>query len=145
VTRSPANVAVLTRAYPRAVPGALRQVQADVRSGALVVAGTADRAGTDADLWVPERCAAPDVAGAGLGPATARRVDGGWRIAVPIPAAGDYRIAVTCAATGTTSSSTPPTVDEGEHLPATGSPSQLPLVLVLLGLAALARRLSRTG
>jgi endoglycosylceramidase len=97
VTRPATNVAVLTRAYPRAVPGRLRTLRADIPTGALDLTGTADRAGVSADLWVPARCADPVVAGRGTSGAVRRPVAGGWRIAVPVERAGDYRIQVRCA------------------------------------------------
>jgi endoglycosylceramidase len=97
VTRPAANVAVLTRAYPRAVPGQLRRVHADVATGALAVDGVADRAGASADLWVPERCTAPAVTGSGnVGPASRRSVPGGWRLEVPVRTAAAYTIRVRC-------------------------------------------------
>jgi endoglycosylceramidase len=96
VTRPAANVAVLTRAYPRAVPGRLRSLHADIPTGSLALTGTADRAGARADLWVPARCTSPTVTGTGLGRATRRAVDGGWRIEVPVTRAGDYRVQVRC-------------------------------------------------
>jgi endoglycosylceramidase len=135
VTRSDANVAVLERAYPRAAPGRLTGVDADVATGALVVTGEADRPGVPADLWVPDRCSAPTVAGTNVGPAGAQSVPGGARLTVPVPAAGDYRIEVTCGPAGPSS--------PGQELPATGG--RVPLVAVpLLALGAVTlRRVSR--
>ena len=60
-TRSPGNLAVLTRAYPRAAPGRLMSINATVATGAVRVAGVDARAGDVADLWVPARCASPVV------------------------------------------------------------------------------------
>lgn len=88
---------ILDRAYPRAAPGTLTSIQADIASGSLAVTGKADRAAVAADLWLPARCAKPTVSGLNVGPATSRAVPGGWRISVPIPAADDYRIDITCA------------------------------------------------
>jgi endoglycosylceramidase len=139
VVRSPANLAVLTRAYPRAAPGRLTSVQADVPSGAITVTGTADRAGTSADLWVPARCAAPAVMGTGIGTGAVRAVDGGWRIEVPVTAIGAYRIQVTCRAATVTSTTVEPA---GHELPITGAEleGRALLASILLALAACSRR-----
>ncbi|OYD67692.1 endoglycosylceramidase [Rhodococcus sp. OK302] len=96
----PANdplLPILTRAYPRAVPGELTAIRADVPSGALEVEGVADRTGVSADLWVPERCGSPAVSGTNVGAAAVRSVDGGYRVSVPVTAAGAYQIDVVCA------------------------------------------------
>jgi endoglycosylceramidase len=156
VTRPAANVEVLTRAYPRAVPGVLRRVDADVRAGGLVVAGEADRAGVEADLWVPARCRSPRVAGDGLGPAVARSVDGGWRVAVPVARTGPYRIEVRCGGTGSAApASTPAPVPDSSAagalpaLPSTGGGAEgaraAAALLALLAAAAAVRALSRSS
>jgi endoglycosylceramidase len=144
VVRSPENLAVLTRAYPRAAPGVLTTVEADIRSGALEITGTADRAGTSADLWVPARCAAPAVSQ----PADVRAVDGGWRIEVPVSAIGAYRISVTCIPSpNVCGRETAPCDAErpqtSRQLPATGADLAPHLAFVLVMLALGARRLSR--
>lgn len=143
VTRSPENVAVLSRAYPRAVPGVLTSIDADVATGTLVITGTADRAGVAADLWVPERCAQPTVSGA----TAVRSVPGGWRIAVPVPEVGDYRIEVACtgAAAAPTTAAPPTTLAVAgaavSSLPATGGPP----LLAVAALAAVAVALAGRG
>jgi endoglycosylceramidase len=124
VTRSPENVAVLERAYPRAVPGRLTSIVSDHRTGTLTVTGTADRAGVAADLWVPAVCAHPAVSGDGLGPATVRLVEGGARVEVPVRRVGDYRIEVTCPASS----------GSGPTLPATGSADRTRGLLACMGL-----------
>jgi endoglycosylceramidase len=138
VTRSAANVAVLARPYPRAAPGELTSIAADHLTGALVVTGRADRPGVAADLWVPALCEAPAVGGTNVGPAAVRVVPGGSRVEVPVPAAGEYRIEVTCP---------PPSPGGGPTLPATGSEDRTrlwvaaALLLASIELAAvLARR-----
>ncbi|SDD80665.1 endoglycosylceramidase [Rhodococcus tukisamuensis] len=88
--------AILSRAYPRAVPGELTAIRADVPSGALEVEGVADRAGVSADLWVPARCAVPEVSGTNIGAGTVRSVAGGSRVSVPVSGAGEYTITVAC-------------------------------------------------
>ncbi|MFC4602448.1 glycoside hydrolase family 5 protein [Rhodococcus kronopolitis] len=88
--------AILNRGYPRAVPGELTAIRADVPSGALEVEGVADRAGVSADIWVPARCAQPEVSGTNVGAATVRSVAGGSRVSVPVSAAGEYAITVAC-------------------------------------------------
>ncbi len=138
VTRSPANVDVLSRAYPRAAPGVLASIDADVRSGELVVTGTADRPGVEADLWAPARCAAPTVSGTNVGPADARAVGGGWRIAVPVPDVGPYRIALACDPPAAPSPSSTAAAGGGQRLPATGEGDARGWVAAsLLGLALL--------
>ena len=141
VTRSPANVAVLSRAYPRAAPGVLESIDADVRSGELIVTGTADRPGVAADLWAPARCAAPAVSGTNVGPAAARAVEGGWRIAVPVPDAGPYQIALACdAPAAAPSPSSTAAATGGQRLPATGGDDARGWAAAsLLGLALLVR------
>lgn len=137
VTRSAANVAVLTRAYPRAAPGVLESIDADVATGALVVTGTADREGVAADLWVPARCATPEVAGTNTGTAAARRVDGGWRVVVPVPAADRYAIEVTCRPAGAPPALPP--IPSGAELPATGPAPAPALAAAVLALALACR------
>jgi endoglycosylceramidase len=88
---------ILTRAYPRAVPGELTDIRADVPSGALEVEGVADRAGVSADLWVPQRCGSPEVSGTNVGTAAVRSVDGGYRVSVLVTAVGVYQVDVLCA------------------------------------------------
>lgn len=96
VVRARSNTMILDRAYPRAAPGLLDSIEADVDSGGLNISGRARRGGTSADLWLPARCASPVVTGENIAAATRRRVTGGWRIAVPVPAVGAYRVNVSC-------------------------------------------------
>ena len=119
VTRSTANVDVLTRAYPRAVPGRLTAIKATVATGALHVAGVADRPG-EADLWVPARCGPPGVSGTNIGAAVPTAVTGGYRVAAPVRAIGAYDITVACpasvanaGATGTPRGAIPATGGDG--------------------------------
>jgi hypothetical protein len=81
-----------------------------------------------------------------VGPATARAVAGGWRVAVPVPDAGPYRVDVRCTAApdpagqpSTATGSTGSTAGAAglPALPATGGADggRLGLAL-LLGLAA---------
>jgi endoglycosylceramidase len=149
VVRSPDNVAVLERAYPRAAPGRLETIASDHRTGTLAITGTATRTDTAADLWVPARCTTPTVTGVGLGAVTTRGVDGGWRIEVPVVAPGTYRIEVGChdasppATTTTSGPARPPRV-----LPATGTEVGTRLLtgtLLVLLAAAGGRALRRTS
>ena len=125
---------ILDRAYPRAVPGQLTSIHADVASGRLVVTGQADRPGVAADLWVPTRCAVPTVAGTDVGPAAVRPVPGGWRLTVPVPTAAAYEIQVTCAPPSSTAPPTTPVMPRGT-LPATGRTTPLALAAALVALA----------
>ena len=133
------------RAYPRAAPG-LASIDADVASGALTLTGRADAADGSADLWIPERCPAPAVAGSNVGPADNRQVLGGWRVAVPIVVASDYRISVTCAAptppeTPAAGAANDPLPGSTGRLPATGSEQPMwPLSVLLVALALGLRR-----
>lgn len=82
----------LSRAYPRAVPGRLQELIAKPCGGDLLVAGSTSEPGT-AELWFPaETDEPPAVVGSNIGEAETARVDGGWRIAVPVT--GDYEVNV---------------------------------------------------
>jgi endoglycosylceramidase len=144
---------ILDRAYPRAAPGTLTSIHADIPSGRLSLTGQADRPGVPADLWVPARCAAPEVTGSGLGPSTVTAVPGGARLSVVVPEPGPYAIDVTCAAPSSAASAPPAAVPAGpatgrRTLPATGAASRgaaaAGLLLVALVLTALRRRASGT-
>lgn len=92
----PATAAVIARSYPRAAPGQLTALTSDIPSGAMTLTGTADRAGASADLWIPERCAAPALTGANITQTARRQVTGGWRITAATNTTGDYRLAIAC-------------------------------------------------
>ncbi|WP_405487498.1 glycoside hydrolase family 5 protein [Nocardia sp. NBC_00511] len=96
VADNPVMRPVLSRSYPRAVPGQLTAIHSDIPSGALTVTGKADRAGESADLWVPDRCANPRAAGTNTAGSVVSAVTGGNRITVATAAAGDYSIQITC-------------------------------------------------
>ncbi len=139
VTRSAANVAVLTRPYPRAAPGTLTSINASVQSGALTITGVADKAGAVADLSVPPRCATPVVTGTNIGVSSTTVFGGVRRVAVAVTAIGDYRIVVVCpvAAVG------PVTTNAGA-IPATGGEEApaLSLTAIAVVLVAARRRLT---
>ena len=146
VTRPESNTSILSRAYPRAAPGVLQSVAADVTAGTLTITGTADRAGVDADLWVPARCATPSVGGTNVGASTVRAVDGGWRVTVTVPAAEGYSISVTCtvaAASGAANAGGDG--GRGGVLPATGGDDGLAVPAALVALALAVRAGGRRG
>ncbi|RMI32760.1 glycoside hydrolase family 5 protein [Nocardia stercoris] len=95
-TTDPDTLAVISRPYARATPGTLTALGPDIPSGALTVAGQTTGGGATADLWVPQRCSSAQVTGQNVGVASVTPVPGGYRVTVPVPSAGDYRIAVTC-------------------------------------------------
>lgn len=85
VTRSAANLAVITRSYPRAVPGRLTYLRSAPKTGSMEVRGVGKG---DADLWVRKAgCKIP-------GATTRRAVGAGERVTVPV--SGNYVIRVTC-------------------------------------------------
>lgn len=87
VTRSAANLATITRSYPRAAPGRLTFLRSDPKTGSMEVRGV-DGVG-EADLWVRK-------AGCRIPGATKRRMVGaGERVTVPV--SGNYTIKVTCS------------------------------------------------
>jgi endoglycosylceramidase len=146
VTRPPSNTSILSRAYPRAAPGVLQQLDADVASGSLTITGDADRPAVDADLWVPARCTTPSVTGSNVGPSAIRAVDGGWRVTVTVPSPGPYSISVACGlldGIGGSATNSIPRTDgggtDGDGLPATGRGDGLWLPAALLGLALAVR------
>jgi len=97
ITRAQENVDVLTRAYPRAAPGVLASINAQVATGSVRVTGVADAADVRADLWVPARCGSPIAVGTNIGPSTTADVPGGSRVTVPVVAASAYEITIVCA------------------------------------------------
>jgi hypothetical protein len=142
VTRPPSNTTILSRAYPRAAPGVLQQLTADIASGSLTITGDADRPAVDADLWVPARCTTPSVAGSNVGATAMRAVDGGWRITVGVPAAGPYSISVTCGAPAVpdaAAATAPPSTDPTGVLAASGGADDVLLPAALIGLALAVR------
>ena len=146
VVRSRENTMVLDRAYPRAAPGTLTSIDADVASGGLVVTGDADRDGTAADLWVPARCGTPNLTGTNIGDGTIVPSGGGARVSVPVQTAGRYRIAITCAGQpdGGAAADVAPS-HSTSSLPATGDRegTRLPVALALLALALAVAALRR--
>jgi len=139
VAAPPSTLRILDRAYPRAAPGTLTSLRADIASGGLSIAGTADRAGVSADLWVPARCAHPAVSSSTVGAPTAiTAVPGGWRVSVEVSQPGPYTIDVTCPSQRAASAPPPATVVRAGRrtLPATGGPARWPLGLGLLATAS---------
>jgi len=86
---------MLSRAYPRAVPGSLVSLSSDIDSGSLLVQGSTVEPGI-ADLWFPDRSTGAPLLSGGSElaflrvPAT-NRAAGGWRVQLRV--AGDYQIA----------------------------------------------------
>jgi endoglycosylceramidase len=136
---------ILDRAYPRAAPGRLTSIQADIPTGALAVTGASTAPGA-ADLWVPERCAAPEVTGTRVGAVDRRSVPGGWRLVVDVPTPGSYELRVRCGAASASTPTSPPTTvaPTGRRiLPATGAPSRWPEAAAALAAALAAVALRR--
>lgn len=121
---------VLSRSHPRAVPGTLTSIDADIDTGALTVTGSTDAQGL-ADLWLPDRgTGIPVVTGGDVQavhrvPATARAA-GGWRVQLLVD--GDYTI--TAMVDGAAAEPVPP--------PTTPDPEPAPLPVTGAGLTAAA-------
>ncbi len=85
---------MLSRPYPRAVPGRLLAIEADLDSGALRVQGQTEEPGL-ADLWFPDRGSGAPLVSGGIPvavkhiPATGRAA-GGWRVQLWVD--GDYTL-----------------------------------------------------
>jgi endoglycosylceramidase len=82
---------VLGRAYPRAAPGALRELSSDPTTGALTVSGFATRGGT-LDVWLPPG-PRPRATGSNVTGIQLRSSSGGYRLRAQ--AKGDYALRVT--------------------------------------------------
>ncbi len=86
---------MLSRAYPRAVPGTLLKIEVDIESGSLIVQGSTEKPGL-ADLWFPDRGTGSPVVTGGVGEPRIKRVNGtkravgGWRVQMTVE--GDYTI-----------------------------------------------------
>ena len=95
---------VLSRPYPRAVPGTLTGIDADIDAGELTVTGRTSTPGV-ADLWFPDRGTGPPIITGGSDvtvvpvPATDRAA-GGWRVQLTVD--GDYTIRSARQAPGST-------------------------------------------
>ncbi len=85
----PEWVEVLSRPYPRAVPGRLVTLSSDPKRAELVLEGETAQPGW-ADLWVPRRSGFPIVTGDGVGEVSVQTVPGGYRIRVEVR--GNYRL-----------------------------------------------------
>lgn len=90
-------LAIVGRAYPRAVPGVLTELRSDPATGALSVAATAP-AEPDPEgplvVWVPDRVPAlADITTKRLGSVAVEEVDGG-ALVTATPTGGDYRLAL---------------------------------------------------
>lgn len=82
---------ILGRAYPRAAPGMLTEVNSDFANNTLRVAGTADAPKCGLDLWVPGDDK-PTVDGVNTKNIEVRKVAGGWRVAGCVD--GDYEVSL---------------------------------------------------
>ncbi|GIW45177.1 MAG: hypothetical protein KatS3mg077_2459 [Candidatus Binatia bacterium] len=80
---------VLSRPYPRAVPGRLLGLASDPETLWLELEGEVGGTGV-ADLWFPARGGLPRISGAGLRSTRIQRVAGGYRIFATVE--GRYRI-----------------------------------------------------
>ncbi len=85
----PEWVEVLSRPYPRAVPGRLVTLSSHVARGELVLEGETPRPGR-AELWVPQRAGFPRVTGVGVRRASVETVPGGYRVLVEVE--GRYQL-----------------------------------------------------
>lgn len=94
---------MLSRSYPRAVPGTLLSISSDLDTGALLVTGSTTEPGL-ADIWLPDRGTGAPVVTGGTElafrrvPATTRAA-GGWRVQLLV--SGDYQITVSLSGAGT--------------------------------------------
>jgi endoglycosylceramidase len=79
-----ANAMAMSRAYPRHAPGQLQQLNANIDSGELDMAGN----GTGTlELWIPERVGKPKISGNGLGAPALKTVPGGYLARIPVSGA----------------------------------------------------------
>lgn len=81
----------LSRAYPKAAPGVLSSLVADVVKGTLDLTGQTSNPGT-LEAWVPARIGTPTVTGSNIGPVTLHAVPGGWQLRIPVQ--GTYQLQV---------------------------------------------------
>lgn len=88
----PEYAQVLSRAYPRAAPGQLTQLSADIDSGGVSLSGSTSAPG-QLVLWLPERIGEAQIDG-GSEPQL-QAVTGGFVLSVTV--AGDYNVVVTPA------------------------------------------------
>lgn len=86
----PEYARTLSRAYPRAAPGRLVSLVADIDSGAVEVSGTTEAPGT-LELWLPERIGKPQIKGGAM--PVVKNVPGGYLVQVTVT--GDYAVSVT--------------------------------------------------
>ncbi|WP_052441818.1 cellulase family glycosylhydrolase [Streptacidiphilus anmyonensis] len=96
VPPSAATIAVLGRAYPRAVPGALTSLTSDTASKAFALTGVAPAATAGGpactlDVWYPG-ATKPTPSTTGIAQLTVRQVTGGWRVTGC--ASGRYRLSI---------------------------------------------------
>lgn len=82
---------ILSRPYPRAVPGRLLSLASDGEARMLHLTGEANGPGT-AELWVPEGAGQPLVSGTSVGAVEVTPVTGGYIVRVNV--SGEYEIDV---------------------------------------------------
>ncbi|MDZ7378330.1 MAG: hypothetical protein ONB06_03180, partial [candidate division KSB1 bacterium] len=85
----PEWIEVLSRPYPRAVPGRLLELTSDPTRAVMTLVGETSGTGR-AELWVPRRAGAPRVTGQGAGRVDVQEVEGGYRVTVQVT--GRYRL-----------------------------------------------------
>ncbi|GIW44596.1 MAG: hypothetical protein KatS3mg077_1878 [Candidatus Binatia bacterium] len=88
----PEWVAVLSRPYPRGVPGRLLSLSSDPESSRLEIEGATGTAGV-ADIWYPGNGRVPWISGDGVKTARIERVAGGFRVYPTVE--GRYRVVLT--------------------------------------------------
>lgn len=98
VTRSPGNIATLTRSYVRAAPGLLTTMSGSATR--LRATGVASRAGAEVDVWIPSTCRAAAARvwqnGKVVSGTWAAVFDGGQRVHLQVPSKGAYTVVMIC-------------------------------------------------
>ncbi|WP_066373771.1 cellulase family glycosylhydrolase [Herbidospora mongoliensis] len=79
IAPSPSVLNVVSRAYPRTVPGRLTSVSSDPERRHLRLTGTGGTGRCDLDVWAPG-ATRPAVTASGMSSVAFREVPGGWRI-----------------------------------------------------------------
>jgi endoglycosylceramidase len=85
---------VLSRGYPRASPGRVRELTSDPGSGSMVVSGDGGEDGAELVVWTPTSDASHLVEVSGLAPPIVHEVAGGRIIVAAVDGSGPYRLEV---------------------------------------------------
>jgi len=86
----PEYALTLSRAYPRATPGRLLTLSADIDTGAIELTGATAKPGV-LELWLPERIGAPEISGGEQ--VELKKMAGGFLLSLRVQ--DDYRVSVT--------------------------------------------------